>query len=158
MAFRLLGSVLAGELLWDGGGSRTVSSLDLLCSTRLRLLGSSQIAGTSVGTSAGTSAGTSQGSRPSQRGRQSGAETETETHPSPYREDTSCCSQYRSNISRDRRSPPGVACGTCSSQVLRLEKEKQEEVALPVVWRGAGGTGAWQPGDGGHDLSQGASL
>ena len=36
--------------------------------------------------------------------------------------------------------------------------EVRGEGALPVVWGGAGGTGAWQAGDGGHDLSQGASL
>ena len=35
---------------------------------------------------------------------------------------------------------------------------REEEEALPVVWRGAGGAGAWQAGDGGHDLSQGASF
>ena len=33
-----------------------------------------------------------------------------------------------------------------------------EEEALTVVWRGAGGAGAWQAGDGGHDLSQRASF
>ena len=38
------------------------------------------------------------------------------------------------------------------------QEQEEEDVALPVVRRGAGWTGAWQAGDGGHDLSQGASL